>query len=370
MRRRVAALALALCLLAGLASGTAPTAQQESAFGQPDAVDPDRVLVRADVPENGDATFTVEYRVALEDENATAAFEQLRTDVEQNTSRYRDRFGERLRRTARTAENATGREMTVENVTVTATERFDGRYGVLRYSATWRGFAAVDGNEVRIGDALAGYYLDENSTLQIETPAGYRVAEVAPTADTRRDGVVSWRGPVAFASDRPVVVASAASEGQLPFPGWLLAAGALVVAGTAAFGLYRRRTAEPTAGDEPAPMTDQSPAAGTGAAVGDDDGSPPRDGPSEPAAGAADDADPMADIDPELLSNEELVEQTLRAHGGRMKQQALIDELDWSETKTSHVVSDMREADRLDSFRVGRENVLILPDVDEGVFER
>jgi uncharacterized membrane protein len=77
------------------------------------------------------------------------------------------------------------------------------------------------------------------------------------------------------------------------------------------------------------------------------------------AAGAADDEPPS-----ELLSNEERVEQFLESQGGRAKQQAVVEALGWTEAKTSQVVKQMREDDRLDSFRIGRENVLKLPDAD------
>ena len=42
----------------------------------------------------------------------------------------------------------------------------------------------------------------------------------------------------------------------------------------------------------------------------------------------------------------------------------IADELGWTETKTSDVVSRLREEGRIDSFRLGRENVLSLADHD------
>jgi hypothetical protein len=50
-----------------------------------------------------------------------------------------------------------------------------------------------------------------------------------------------------------------------------------------------------------------------------------------------------------------------------MKQQAVVEELDWTDAKTSKVVSALRDAGELESFRLGRENVLSLPDADDPV---
>jgi uncharacterized membrane protein len=63
----------------------------------------------------------------------------------------------------------------------------------------------------------------------------------------------------------------------------------------------------------------------------------------------------------ELLSDEERLLQLLEDHGGRMKQQDAVEELEWSETKTSQVVTDLYEAEKIERYRLGRENVLALP---------
>ena len=70
----------------------------------------------------------------------------------------------------------------------------------------------------------------------------------------------------------------------------------------------------------------------------------------------------MTETPPELLSNEERVLQLLEQRGGRIKQQDVVSELDWTEAKTSQVVGDLREDDEIEVFRIGRENVLSLPD--------
>jgi uncharacterized membrane protein len=77
------------------------------------------------------------------------------------------------------------------------------------------------------------------------------------------------------------------------------------------------------------------------------------------AAGAAGAADAAAD---ELLSNEERVERLLERNGGRVKQQEIVSGLEWTEAKTSQVVNAMHEDGRIEKFRIGRENVVKLPE--------
>ena len=47
-----------------------------------------------------------------------------------------------------------------------------------------------------------------------------------------------------------------------------------------------------------------------------------------------------------------------------MKQKRVAEELDWTAAKTSQVVTGLRDEGDLDGFRLGRENVLSLPEYD------
>ncbi|POG55384.1 helix-turn-helix transcriptional regulator, partial [Haloferax marisrubri] len=89
------------------------------------------------------------------------------------------------------------------------------------------------------------------------------------------------------------------------------------------------------------------------------------------ADAAADDADAGDDDGdepsppPELLSNEERVLRLIESRGGRIKQQEVAGALDWTDAKTSKVVRGMRDEGTIEGFRLGRENVLRLPEDDE-----
>jgi len=138
---------------------------------------------------------------------------------------------------------------------------------------------------------------------------------------------------------------------------------------------------ESAADDATAGTADTGATTGTGATGGAAADSPPdatpndesasNDGADDGATGAAgaaaaaagnDDGDD--EIDPELLSDEERVERLLRQNGGRMKQASIVTETGWSNAKVSQLLSSMDEADRVDKLRIGRENLISLPDED------
>ena len=361
-----------------LGAGGAGAAPFEGGFAQMD-VEPDDVSMEVDVRPDGDAQWTVEYRIRLATDEEEQAFEQLRADVENDTEAYTTRFRDRMVSTAATAESTTGRNMTVSNATVTAERReLPQAYGVLTYRFEWTNFAAVDGDRLRVGDAVDGLFLDDSSSLIISWPEGYRLGETTPEPSAVRERSVVWNGPVDFSAGQPrIAVAPAGPLSGLPTAGIAALLAALVVAGGAV--AYRRRgddTVEDAgavasaggAGATESDATEGEAASAAGEAGADaaaNDGSASDNGDDAEAgtesAGASGEAPP---VDSDLLSNEEQVLRLIESRGGRMKQKQVAEELDWTAAKTSQVVTGLRDEGDLDGFRLGRENVLSLPDYD------
>ena len=365
-------------VVSALAGVPATTSAGPATAATPElGIDPDDVLMRIDVGPDGSAAWTIEYRVRLNDENATRAFESIQSDIEENETRFTASFAERMGAAADRAENATGREMEVGNVSVsTSRQQLPREYGVVAYRFTWEGFAARSGDELRIGDALAGLFLDRQTTLLIGWPAEYRPTSVAPTPEERRESAALWSGPTDFGRDEPSVVVTSApatpeqtatpapTGTSTPTPGagifdssWLLGLVAIVAigaVGAVGVAVLRRRDAE-SAAESPTEATASDDGSGGEGGGSTDEGRP-----------ATTESDPEPDPEPpeELLSNEERVLRLVRERGGRMKQQEVAGALDWTDAKTSQVVRSMRDEGQLDAFRLGRENVLTLPDVD------
>ncbi|MFC7166344.1 helix-turn-helix transcriptional regulator [Halospeciosus flavus] len=353
----------------------------------PEEVDPDAVDITVSLQPDGDARWTVAYRMRLQTENETQAFQDLQADVRNNTSAYLDRFRDRITATVAAAENATGREMGASDFAVSTRLQPFGEtdYGILTYSFTWSNFARVEGPRLYAGDAISGFYLDQETSLSFTYPDAYGLVSVDPTPSVQRSGLVGWTGPFDFTDDEPRVVVSTAAPttsagettpepgdglGGLGPVGYVLVAlvAALVVLGAAWY--YRGRGGVPGGGPSeeggevsegggpPSSATKsteaaESPAAEAGAAAGA--GAASEEGDEEPPE--------------ELLSNEERVVRFLREHGGRAKQQEIVEGLGWTEAKTSQVLKGMREEGDLEGFRIGRENVIKLPDVDVGAGE-
>lgn len=358
-------LAIVLTLL--LVSSGVGAAAEFPAFQTGD-VETDRVVLEAAVDENGDARWSIEYRVALDDQNTTEAFESLQQDIEENTSDYRGQFASRMESTVAAAENATGRQMAVENVTVEArTSPLSGEYGIIRYSFDWVGFAAVSDGQIAAGDALAGLFLDADTELTISWPDGYVVNVADPDPDREGENSVTWTGPHEFDVGQPQVVLR--PEGGTPPLGAIV--GIVLFAGAGVVWYYRRQQAararEASQGGAPAGAEPPPSDAPTGDASGDtpaDATTDSGDGSAATAAGG-DEPVPADDTPEELLSPEERVMRLLERNGGRMKQKAVTEELGWSAARTSQVVGDLRDAGEVESFRLGRENVLKFPDDED-----
>ncbi len=324
---------IVVCCLLAVGPAAAPGASAEGLTAED-------VVLHVAVEADGDARWRVAYRYRLATQNQSDAFRQLQARIRANPDRYTERFAGGVRSAVARAENATGREMALSNVTVTAARepipQGQDRYGTVTYRYSWEGFAAGNGSHLRVGDAIAGFYLGPKSELVVTWPTNYEAVGVVPGADERGDRRLVWEGEMTFADDEPrvhlvrretgatatesggtaTVAGQTATSGGLPVLPIAVALVAVVGAGAGGFVLLRGR------GD---------------------------DAETEPT-------------DPDLLSPREQVHRVLEDHGGRMKQQELAEACDWHPSKTSKVVSDLQESGAIDVFRLGRENVISLPE--------
>ena len=354
--RTTAVLVVACCLAVGVLAGASAEVggvDTGDVVFQEEAIDPDDVLITVEIDADGDAVWSIEYRTRLVTDDNETAFEAFRSDLEANPEAYTDRFRGRMETTVADADSATGREMSVSNVSVTAERReIPQEYGVVVYRFRWNGFADVEDGRITAGDAIGGLFLDEQSSLILSWPESHELAEASPDPTERRDGAVVWVGPTDFTAEEPRIAAERGSV-VTAVPSWLpLLVGALLLVGVLA--AYVRRGREATSDADGSAATPER--AESAAATADD-------AESGDAETANDEASPPADE--ELLSNEEQVLRLIEREGGRMKQKRVAEELDWTDAKTSQVTTGLRDEGELDGFRLGRENVLSLPDDDE-----
>jgi uncharacterized membrane protein len=334
--------------------GTSVVAQQSTLERTPET----EILIELSADQS--AEWRIEMRYDLETQNETAAFEEFAQEYEAGTTDV-GLDAALFERISDTAETQTGRSMTIENATQTA--YVENETGVLVLTFTWTNFLEQTDEGLRLGDALSVgrdqtwlTSLQENQNLTIQTPPGYAVSS---TSLPLQNNAVVIEGPQTFESTEELSV-SYVSTGvpSQSLPWELLAGGAvlIVVLGGAALLFARRRPSSesttPSPNDTPETERDV----------------PPRPEPEsehngETAADTAASAD--ADVNLSLLSDEERVELLLEQRGGRMKQANIVKETGWSDAKVSQLLSSMADNGRVEKLRLGRENLISLPDGDE-----
>ncbi|QLG29303.1 hypothetical protein HUG10_17980 [Halorarum halophilum] len=383
--RHVALLLAVLCLLAPL------TVVGASAATDGDAHDAPRPAVATpfeatetsftiSLQSDGDARWTVAVLYRFEDEEAQSAFETYAEEYESGDSSTGP-SADVFRNAASVASNTTNREMSVRSVNRTAELRNETA-GVLRLRFTWTDFLERRSTgEYVLGDVFVSgseetwfRTLGAGQRVVIQPPPGYTTTNVS-VGDARnrivnRNIVIS--DPYTFADGD---IAITYEPGSQPQPFWqdtqvlLGSAGLLVLLVTAVYIVSRRRNGvgrghtEHGGTSKVLPPGDSPGEASALAASAD--GNDGGDGTGGGGSGANDPDEPAPEPAPELLSDEERVERLLDRNGGRMRQADIVKETGWSDAKVSQLLSTMAEDGEVEKLRLGRENLISLPD-EEG----
>jgi uncharacterized membrane protein len=347
----IAVAAVVALVAPGLTLGQSPAGASQTQPAAPTSTATNTTIAIHPRP-NGDARFQVSTSFVLNGTNESAAFRALAREFEAGNAGF---SVSAFRRAANESTIVTGRPMNITNVTRNATivgentSRPD--IGTLLVGFTWTNFARTSGGRIVVGDAfnttqgtwLGG--LNANQTLIITAPRGYTLTR-SPVGFT--NGTVRFDGPASFEPGSPTVVferradtpstAGTGNDGGMfaSLPVVILGVGVVVLGGVAVLGAYALARRD-TAGDH-ATESEQT--------------EPETPNPEEIPADTTD----------ELFSDEERVERLLERNGGRMKQAAIVSETGWSNAKVSQLLSAMDEADRIDKLRIGRENLISLPD--------
>ncbi|ELZ09459.1 hypothetical protein C479_11595 [Halovivax asiaticus JCM 14624] len=382
------ALLVSLVVALLLTAGPAPVAALDDGTG-----DDRRQDIRVELLENGDASWTVEHHIVLRNESDRERFEVFAEEI---------RSGERDVRLDRSwfegfvphAEAGTGRQMDIEDagwdesVVRPASEvgaydadavEPDTQIGTIRYSVTWTNFAETDGDYLRLQETFLTASgttwfpgLEPHQRLIIEGPDEHDIVTAPQGIENNR---IVWDGRTTLApEDFDIVFSSQTGVVGFIQDSWQLLLGLLslvAVGGGALWYVRSTRNGEWDEGERPdwwppiAPVTTRLQGILAGVNPADDtDERDTIDEPSpEPTESGVTDEDHDT-VDPELLSDEERVTHMLTENGGRMKQAAIVDETGWSNAKVSQLLSQMDEDDDIEKLRIGRENLITLPDVD------
>lgn len=364
------------------ADGGAAALDDDGAVAAQEGPDRPRTTIHIYVKRDGSARWTIVTRYSLSTDNETAAFRRM-VDRLDRRGAERDEDVQAFRRFAAGASEATGREMNITDVSYDGTVA-DGM-GRLNLSFRWTNFSNVSGDAIRLGDAFgtgengeATWFssLGADQRLVVHPPRGYH-SESQRKFDT--DGGTHYiEGPARFGTSPPSI-SYQRNESLLSEIDSTLFGGSVVVAVLLLIGAYllRRRDADISAltsdggwllgaSDRDADGEWTPPVgAGTtdGAAGADAASAAAAAGPEvAPEPDGADDGGD--DVDLSLLSDGERVERIIERNGGRMRQADIVAETGWSDAKVSQLLSRLADEGRVEKLRLGRENLISLPDGD------
>lgn len=328
-------------LLVGLV-GTGTTA----AVLDDDALEPETQeiiqTIEFHVQEDGSATVVVTQQFLLDTPAKSDGFDQLAAEFEAG---QHDIGGDPIMAAIPAVDETVDRQLTVQDEGRTAS--VDEDRGVLERELTIVNFATVeaDGERILVGDA---FDLDEetwigsigaDTYLIVYTPDGYLIESATHEV---HDGAIVWEGPETFEAGD---IQATYERSDLPFAidPVTLVVGGVVLLGVALASIiaWRRLEREDLPG-----------------VSGEGDKNQVPEPPGNERAAPADSEEET------LISDEERVLQLLEHNEGRMKQSDIVTETGWSHAKVSQLLSEMEEAGDIEKLRIGRENLIALPDED------
>ncbi|OLZ41710.1 hypothetical protein A6E15_12255 [Natrinema saccharevitans] len=333
----------------------------------------DTTVTRIAIAENGAARWSVTVRTRLENDSDVDNYEAFQGQFRSDRDSYVEEFERRMTGVVSSASESTGRSMNASGFRAeTSIQEVPRRWGTVTYSFRWSNFAAVDGNGMIVGDVFeGGLYLGEDDRLRIVPPTGYAPVETSPPPDEVDGTTVVWGGPKEFADRQPTVrfdgsdsAAESDTDGTAGSPRLsFLLGGTLVILAilgvvVAAFGRdeVTRALSWPRFGSDSVSEPTGSPDDGSDDTTKQPAANEPRaeSGTSSVSSTAA------SSVPADLATDEDRVRALLERNGGRMRQAAIAEELEWSASKTSRVVSGMAAENDVEKLRIGRENVIDL----------
>jgi len=309
--------------------------------------------IKIQLQTDGDSIWTTEKKIPLETPDDVAGWDATAAN---GTDKYKTDFESSMKEYVARISTEAGRPMEVQDVNVTVeksqpyttSDNGSVTYGVIRYQFTWTSFAMARGDILEVGDAFVdGMVLNRDDSVRIILPAGYKILSVSPAYDDFNDKYqpeITWYGNSVnstgqsariFASGEPSVTIQQESGSLFSFGWWVLIPAILLsvlIGFGAAYLLYHKKETpyvppetaiEPTATEQPA--------------------SPPQQAGNE-----------------RYMSDEEKIIKYLEEAGGQMFQSDLVKKTDFSKSKLSMVLSELKEKGRIIKIKKGKENLIRL----------
>ncbi|WP_231845213.1 helix-turn-helix transcriptional regulator [Methanocella paludicola] len=312
-------------------------------------------VVKVELFPNGDARWTTEKVFSLDTQEDIIEWDAI---AAQGRDKYLAEFEARMKDYVARISGTIGRAMAVNDVEVSVEknqpyamlDNTSRSYGVIRYEFTWTGFAMTGGDSLEVGDSFVdGFLLSEGDSISFTLPSGYEIDSISPDQYDYKKSYqpqVKWSVDVTndtvsdvmlFQSGEPSIIMQKTASAAFAIEWWMLIP-AMAVSAALGFGaayLFMNRRPRPV---EAPPVPDLiMPDAGT----------------AEP------EVLPVPD-EGRFLSDEERIVRYLEEAGGQMFQSDLVRKTDFSKSKLSMVLSDLKEKGTIIKIKKGKENLIRL----------
>ena len=202
------------------------------------------------VDESGLATWVIERRFILNNEDEVAIFQSYILEFENEKQVYLEEFSNETQILVDRGSLITGRSMRAENfdVTIGLLETATASYGVIKFQYDWVGFAKIEGEGISIGDVFeGGFYLYKDDTLIVDYPQDFDILAVSPLPDENKESeqALLWYGRRNFGGGEPtIILTSANAGGGSGFDNyllWIFVAGLVVLLAFVVLWFVRKR---------------------------------------------------------------------------------------------------------------------------------
>ncbi len=262
----------------------------------------------------------------LKTDDDEAVFAQYLSEFENKSKELLDRFTKDALDMVNRASDLTSRNMTARDFNVSAyrLQTVIGASGIIEHKFTWDGFAFTDEGQIQLGDVFEiGLVLLERDELSIHYPTAYDVARVEPEPDfvMNQERRLAWIGPRLFATGTPAVAFAKVSSFPTDQHIYALVLGTGVVGMSISAFLFHRYRRKKTKEDEVKRL-------------------------------------PLELLEAE--TDEDKIVNMLRTRGGYLRQSMMVEELGFSKSRTSEVLSNMENKGLIKRHKKGREKLVVL----------
>ncbi len=380
----------------------------------------DQTTVTVEIHENGNALWTVEWRLPLTASEINEWEGAIKNG--QNISRYQNQIKDNLDGLLSSAQNSSNRSMEIQKLNISYdTERtLSGETGIILYSFEWTNFSRTYSGNILIGDIFPERSIfSSDNTLIIKIPSGFEVQSVSPKFDKQIENSLIWNGQ-SFGKGEPFLILRRTVVGQdapttstlptifLVIPIVILISGTLLVVWKLRRSHNRKDSAVLTGSDEALRTGNteedvvRTNVSGTDAAGTDGNDNATQKGglnigivqtdkagtevaaqidSIETSISPVDDAginvtpadsikadsiesdvsqQPVSYLPEEFLSDEEMIEKYLTKCGGQSYQSDIVKDSGLSKSKISIVLAKMKEDGKVIKIKKGKENIIRL----------